>query len=52
LKAKDLSTALEIKLAGPDDGKQLLAETSSSGSLAELNNLLKKKKSGKENKSG
>ena len=63
LKAKDLSTALELNAAGAGKQKQgsdkqmLMVETSSTGSLGELNAMLKKSKKkssavriGKENK--
>lgn len=50
LKAKGLSKALEISIAGGADGEnKLMMETSSSASLAELNAMLKRKTSGKEN---
>ena len=55
LKAKDLSTALVLgdsasKADKKASDKQLLAETSSTSSLGELNHLLKRKASGKENR--
>ena len=57
LKAKDLSTGLELNTGGPKKvssgqmDKQLLDETSSTSSLGELNALLRKK-TGKENRGG
>jgi hypothetical protein len=53
LKAKDLSTALVLGGDASDKAKTdklQLAETSSTSSLGELNNMLKKKAVGKENK--
>jgi hypothetical protein len=52
LKAKDLSTALVLGGDAKKEDKQLLAETSSSASLDELNAMLAKKRPGKENKLG
>jgi hypothetical protein len=53
LKAKDLSTALEVNLGGPEMGggpANDMDSVSISSSIGELNQMLKKKK-GKENKS-
>jgi len=51
LKAKDLSTALEVNLGGPEMGNAGdMDSVSITSSIGELNQMLKKKK-GKENKS-
>ena len=52
LKAKDLSTALEVNLGGPEMGGagNDMDSVSITSSIGELNQMLKKKK-GKENKS-
>jgi hypothetical protein len=46
LKAKDLKSALEVNVAGSD--KNLIAETSSSASLSDLNAMLNKSQVGKQ----